>query len=55
MSNRFIQVMDVRTGNFDEVERLHDEWLAATEGKRTVRRETICRDRNDPDHDRQDG
>ena len=45
----FIQVMEITTSDFDELERLHEQWLADTEGKRTVRRETVCRDRERPD------
>jgi hypothetical protein len=46
----FIQVIDMRTTRFDELQALEAEWEAATEGKRTVRRSVLSRDRNDPDH-----
>ena len=45
----FIQVLEVTTSNFDEMERLHEEWLRDTEGKRTVVSERVCRDRDRPD------
>jgi hypothetical protein len=45
----FIQVVELRTSKFDEIQGLEDEWLAATEGKRTLRRSIVTRDRNDPD------
>jgi hypothetical protein len=44
----FIQIIELRTSKFDEIQKLEDEWKAATEGKRTVRRTIITRDRNDP-------
>jgi quinol monooxygenase YgiN len=45
----FIQVMEVTTSSYDEMERLHEQWLRDTEGKRTVVSEKICRDRDRPD------
>jgi hypothetical protein len=44
----FMQIIDFRTSNIDAVKQVDDEWAAATEGKRTVRREIVARDRNDP-------
>lgn len=29
---------------------IHDQWRQATEGKRTLRREVLARDRERPDH-----
>jgi hypothetical protein len=46
----FIQVLDFRSNDIDTVMKSHQDWLAATEGKRTIRREIIARDRNDPSH-----
>jgi quinol monooxygenase YgiN len=46
----FIQIIDSHTSKFDEVNALEDEWRAATEGKRTLRRSVVGRDRNDPSH-----
>lgn len=46
----FIQVIDFRTNDFDTIKKSHEDWLAATEGKRTIRRDLIARDRNDPSH-----
>ena len=45
----FIQVIEMRTKNFDELQAVGDEFFAATEGKRTVRRSIVTRDRNDPE------
>jgi len=46
----FIQIMDLRTSNFDEVQKLDDEWRKGTEGKRTLQRSVVARDRNDAEH-----
>src|SRR3954447_40252 len=46
----FIQIIDMRTSQADEVMKLEDEWRTATEGKRTLRRSIVARDRNDPKH-----
>jgi quinol monooxygenase YgiN len=46
---QFIQVLEFRTSEFDKVQALDDEWRQATEGKRTLRRSIVCRDRNDED------
>lgn len=45
----FIQIIEVRTKSSDELKALGDEFFAATEGKRTVRRSIVTRDRNDPE------
>jgi quinol monooxygenase YgiN len=45
----FIQIIEMHTKNFDELSALGDQFFEATEGKRTVRRSVIARDRNDPE------
>lgn len=45
----FIQIIEITTSKFDEMEALHEQWLADTEGKRKVVSERICRDRNNAD------
>ena len=45
----FIQILEFRTSNFDKVQALDSEWRQATEGKRTLRRSIVCRDRGDKD------
>jgi hypothetical protein len=45
----FVQIIDLRTKNVDEIQNLEREWEKATEGKRTLRRSIVGRDRNDPD------
>jgi quinol monooxygenase YgiN len=45
----FIQIIESRTKRFDEMQALADEYFQASEGKRTLRRSVLARDRNDPD------
>lgn len=45
----FVQIMEMRTKNVEEIQSLQREWEQATEGKRTLRRAVVGRDRNDPD------
>jgi len=44
----FVQVFEFRTSNFDAVRQADEEWRRGTEGKRTVRREILAADRNQP-------
>lgn len=44
----FIQVIEIRTNRLEELQALRKEWEQATEGKRTVRRSILARDRNHP-------
>ncbi|HEY4408236.1 MAG TPA: ester cyclase, partial [Acidimicrobiia bacterium] len=48
LAMEFIQIIEIRTSRFEELSTLEDEWEKATEGKRTLRRSIITRDRNDP-------
>jgi hypothetical protein len=45
----FIQIVELRTSKIDEITALEEEYRQATEGKSTVRRAIVTRDRNDPD------
>ena len=45
----FIQIIEMRSKNYDELQALSEQFFAATEGRRTVRRSIVTRDRNDPD------
>ena len=45
----FIQIMEMRTKKVDEIMKLDKEWEQATEGKRTLSRAIVGRDRNDPE------
>lgn len=44
----FIQIIEFHTADIAAVRDLDSEWLQATEGKRTARRQIVTRDRNDP-------
>jgi hypothetical protein len=44
---QFIQTLEFRTSEFDKISAFDDEWRAATDGKRTLRRSIVCQDRND--------
>ena len=46
----FVQIIEFETDRQDELEKLYREWLAATEGKRTVLHEYHTRDRDRPTH-----
>ena len=46
----FIQIIDFNSSRLEEGMVHVDAWDKATEGKRTVRRSVLCRDRNDPNH-----
>jgi hypothetical protein len=45
----FIQIIELRSQNYDELQAIGNEFFAATEGKRTLQRSVVTRDRNDPD------
>ena len=45
----FIQSIQLKTKNLDEIRRLNAEFRAQTEGKRTAQRSTICKDRDNAD------
>ena len=45
----FVQIIELRTDKSDEILKLEQEWRNATEGKRTLRRSIVARDRNAPD------
>jgi hypothetical protein len=44
----FVQIIEFRTADIDGARQIGDKWWRATEGKRTVRRELLGRDRSDP-------
>lgn len=46
----FVQIIEYETTREDELESAFNEWLAATEGKRTVLTELHTRDREKPSH-----
>jgi hypothetical protein len=44
----FVQIIEFTTSDLDAIRRADEEWRQATEGKRTVRREVLVADRNQP-------
>jgi hypothetical protein len=46
----FLQIIDFHMNRFDELQTLEQEWRTATEGKRTLQRSMVVRDRADASH-----
>ncbi len=44
----FVQMFEFTTSDFDGIRKVDEEWRRATEGRRTVRREILAADRNQP-------
>lgn len=44
----YVQIIELQTSRFDEIDALHETWLAETEGKRTTIGEMVVRDREKP-------
>lgn len=44
----FVQMIQFTTSDMDGMRKADEEWRRATEGKRTVQREVIAADRNQP-------
>jgi hypothetical protein len=44
----FVQIIEIKTSKFDEIQEIDRQWMAATEGKRKLRRQLVTRDRKDP-------
>jgi quinol monooxygenase YgiN len=45
---KFVQVIEFKTKKIDEIQKLDQEWEAATKGKRTAERVVVCQDRDNP-------
>jgi quinol monooxygenase YgiN len=45
----FVQIIEIKTSNIDQIQKLDQEWQAATEGKRTATRAMVTKDRDRPD------
>jgi hypothetical protein len=45
---KFVQIIEYTTTRYDEMSKLTDEWLAATEGKRATGRAVSTKDRDRP-------
>ncbi len=48
MAKKFVQIIEYQTTKFEEMRKLNEEWLAATEGKRSAGRAIDCSDRDRP-------
>ncbi|MFF3461128.1 ester cyclase [Streptomyces sp. NPDC002619] len=46
----FVQLIECRTSRFDELDRLMDDWVEQTKGKRTATHDLVGRDRSDTSH-----
>jgi hypothetical protein len=44
----FVQIIEFRTSNFDEMQKIGNDWEAAAAGDRKSRRRVLCQDRDDP-------
>ena len=44
----FVQIIELQTRRYEEVEAIHEAWLAATEGVRTTISEMVVADRDRP-------
>ncbi len=45
---KFVQTIEYQTKKFDEMQKAVDEWMSATEGKRSSGRTLDCSDRDKP-------
>ena len=45
----FVQIMEIESSKYDALADLDRQWRVATEGRRTLRREVVARDRSNPD------
>lgn len=43
---QFVQLIEFETERYDEADRLFDEWMTRTEGRRTVLQSVVGRDRD---------
>ena len=46
---KFVQIIEFKTSKYDEIDKLMDEWMAASAGKRTPTHEISGKDRDQPD------
>ena len=45
----FVQIIQYKTSNFDDMQKLADKFREQTEGRRTVARVMVCKDRDNAD------
>jgi len=50
MAMTFVQIIEMTTSQPAEMDALYGEWLATTEGRRTMSRDVHMRDRDKPAH-----
>ena len=46
----FVQMVDMRSRDIDELRALYEAWRQATGGRATLRRSLLTQDRSDPQH-----
>ncbi|EFE67614.1 MULTISPECIES: ester cyclase [Streptomyces] len=46
----FVQLIDCRTNRFEEMDRLMDQWVEQTRGRRTATHTVVGKDRSDAEH-----
>ncbi|CAL9448826.1 ester cyclase [Streptomyces sp. enrichment culture] len=46
----FVQLIDCRTNRFDDINRLMDQWVEQSRGKRTATHAVVAKDRSDASH-----
>ena len=44
----FVQIIEMKTSRYDEVDKLTDEWRAQTQGRRATGRAMVTKDRDTP-------
>jgi quinol monooxygenase YgiN len=44
----YVQIIEVKTSNYDQIRKLDEEWQAATVGRRTATRSVVTQDRDQP-------
>jgi hypothetical protein len=44
----FAQIIEWRTNDIEAARKVDDDWWQASDGRRTVRRQLVARDRSDP-------
>ncbi len=48
MAKKFVQIIEYQTSKFDEMQKVADDWMEATEGKRSAGRGIDASDRDRP-------
>jgi hypothetical protein len=45
----FAQIIEFKSADIEGIRKADEDWIQATEGKRTARRQLLARDRDDPE------